>query len=125
MRHEHDPLTERVIGLAIEVHRILGPGLQESVYESALHYELQNAGVHCGRQVPIEVTYKGVRMGMGFRVDLLVERCLPIELKAVQRLTELHTAQLFSYLNLLQQKRGLLLNFNATPLKNGIRRISR
>ncbi len=125
MRDEHDALTERVIGLAIEVHRILGPGLQESVYESALHYELESAGIENRRQVPIEVIYKGTRMGVGFRVDLLVERNLPIELKAVERLTDLHKAQLLSYLNLLRLKRGLLLNFNATPLRNGIRRVSR
>jgi len=118
-------LTERVIGLAIEVHRILGPGLQESVYESALHYELENAGIESRRQVPIDVIYKGTRMGLGFRVDLLIEQNLPIELKAVERLTELHKAQLLSYLNLLRLKRGLLLNFNATPLRNGIQRVSR
>lgn len=124
MNLERDLLTERVIGLAIEVHRILGPGLQENVYESALHYELQSAGLECTRQVAIDVTYKGRPMGIGFRLDLLVERTLPIELKAVERLSDLHKAQLISYLNLLQLKRGLLLNFNAMPLKNGIRRIS-
>ena len=124
MKMERDLLTERVIGLAIEVHRILGPGLLESVYESALHYELETAGIRCRRQVAVEVAYKGRPMGLGFRVDLLIEQVLPIELKAVERLTDLHKAQLLSYLNLLKVKRGLLINFNAMPLKNGIRRIS-
>ncbi len=121
---ERDLLTERVIGLAIEVHRILGPGLLESVYESALHYELEAAGIECRRQVAVDVAYKGRPMGLGFRVDLLIEQVLPIELKAVERLTDLHKAQLLSYLNLLKVKRGLLINFNAMPLKTGIRRIS-
>ncbi len=121
---ERDPLTERVIELAIEGHRILGPGRQESIYESALHYEVENAGIECKRQVPIEVSYKGRAMGIGFRIDLLIERNLPIELKAVERLTDVHKAQLLSYLGLLRLKRGLLVNFNAMPLKSGIRRIS-
>lgn len=125
MHDEHEASTGRVIGLAKAVHRILGPGLQERVYESALHYELESAGIESRRQVPIEVIYRGTRMGVGFRVDLLVERNLPIELKAVERLTDLHKAQLLSYLNLLRLKRGLLPNFNATPLRNGIRRVAR
>ncbi len=111
MNTERDLLTERVIGLAIEVHRILGPGFQEHVYESALHYELKLARIECRRQVEIAVTYKNEPMGIGFRVDLLVERTLPIELKAVDRLSELHRAQLISYLNLLQLKRDLRVSF--------------
>ncbi|HMM74505.1 MAG TPA: GxxExxY protein [Gammaproteobacteria bacterium] len=124
MNQERDPLTEKVIGLAIEVHRELGPGLNESIYEAALEFELRQARLQCSRQVAIDVKYKGRTLGMGFRVDLIVERTLPIELKAVDCLSELHRAQLITYLRLLSLKRGLLLNFNAMPLHVGIRRVS-
>jgi len=121
---ERDYLTEKVIGLAIEVHRELGPGLAEQIYEAALEFELKQAGMNCARQLSVEVSYKGKSIGMGFRVDLLVDNALPIELKAVDRLSELHRAQLITYLRLLKLKRGLLINFNAMPLTAGVRRIS-
>ncbi|MGE3771870.1 MAG: GxxExxY protein [Gammaproteobacteria bacterium] len=124
MNQERDPLTEKVIGLAIEVHRELGPGLNENIYEAALEFELNQACLQCSRQVAIDVRYKGRTLGMGFRVDLIVERTLPIELKAVDQLSELHKAQLITYLRLLSLKRGLLINFNAMPLRVGIRRLS-
>lgn len=124
MRTASDSLIETVIGLAIEVHRTLGPGLVESVYELALAYELHQAGLESKRQVAIEVVYKGEPLGKGFRVDLLIEDALPLELKVADKLTDLHAAQLIAYLKLLQLKRGLLLNFNSMPLHRGIKRIS-
>ncbi len=124
MREAEESLIEEVVGRAIEVHRTLGPGLQESIYECALQHELLTHGIKCERQVGIDVSYKGVALGMGFRVDLLVEACLPLELKAVEHLTDVHRAQLISYLKLLQLKRGLLLNFNSVLLKSGIKRVS-
>ena len=124
MRTAPDVLIETVIGVAIEVHRTLGPGLVESVYELALAYELRRAGLESKRQVPVDVVYKGEPLGKGFRVDLLVEGTLPLELKVADKLTELHAAPLIAYLRLLQLKRGLLLNFNSMPLHRGIKRIS-
>ena len=119
-----DSLFTQVIGLAIEVHRTLGPGLLESIYEGALCHELRDAGFNFERQREVEVRYKGQRLGAGFRADIIVEDCLVLELKAVDHLSSLHTAQLITYLRLLDIKRGLLLNFNATPLKQGIKRVS-
>jgi GxxExxY protein len=124
MKMASENLLETVIGRAIEVHRVLGPGLTEAVYEAALHAELIGAGIDCVRQVPIDVTYKGQSLGVGFRLDLLVEGCLPLELKAVSTVLGIHKAQLIAYLKVLQLKRGLLLNFNTMLLKVGIRRIS-
>lgn len=119
---DRDPLTEKVIGLAIEVHRNLGPGLLESVYEACLCHELQGAGLGFGKQVPIPVSYKNTSLECGYRADLLVEDRLMIELKSVERLIPLHEAQLLTYLRLSGIRTGLLLNFNVTVLKNGIRR---
>ena len=124
MREAAESLIEEVIGRAIEVHRVLGPGLQEGIYECALQHELLLNGIVSERQVGIDVTYKGIVLGMGFRVDLLVEQCLPLELKAVEHLTDVHRAQLISYLKVLQLKRGLLLNFNSVLLRAGIKRVS-
>ena len=119
-----DPLSEQVIGLAIEVHRTLGPGLLESIYELALCHELQLAGFHYHRQREIDVCYKGQSLGSGFRADIIVSGCLALELKTADRISEFHVARLLTYLRLIEIKRGLVLNVNAMPLKNGIRRIS-
>ncbi len=117
-------LTELVIGSAIDVHRELGPGLLESAYESALVYELTQKDLICQRQIEVPLLYKGVELGQGFRADVIVEDSLLLELKAVDALTNLHTAQVITYLKLLKIKRGLLINFNTGLLKNGIKRIS-
>ena len=117
-----DPLTDSVIGLAIEVHRSLGPGLLESVYETCLSQELSGAGIGFQRQVALPVRFKGTRLESGFRADLVVEGQLLVELKSVEKLTPLHEAQLLTYLRLGDFRKGLLQNFNTRLLKDGIRR---
>lgn len=115
-------LSERVIGAAIEVHRQLGPGLLESTYEACLCFELAQRGIACEQQVPLPVIYKGNRLDWGYRIDLLVERELIVEVKSVDQLVRIHEAQLLTYLRLSSLKLGLLLNFNAVLLKHGLRR---
>ena len=117
-----DPLTETVIGLAIEVHRTLGPGLLESVYESCLSQERSAKGISHRRQVPIPISYKGKELAEGFRADLIVQDELLIEIKSVEQLAGLHEAQVLTYLRLGSFAKGLLNNFNVSLLKNGIRR---
>jgi|SRR5437764_15243026 len=117
-------LTERVIGAAIEVHRHLGPGLLESTYEACLAHELAEAGIVIQRQKPLPVLYKGIRLDIGYRIDLVVEDRLIVELKSVERLDRVHTSQMLSYLKLSGYRLGLLINFNVPQLKQGIRRIA-
>src|SRR5215469_11047646 len=119
---DNDPLTERIIGFAIEVHRQLGPGLLESAYEECLCYELQENGLQFRRQVPLPVVYKSIRLDCGYRIDLLVDERVILELKTVERLISIHDAQLLTYLKLSGVRTGLLLNFNSPVLKDGIRR---
>ena len=123
MNKEKDPLTEQVIGLAIEVHRGLGPGLLESAYEECLCHELDRSGMAFKRQVPLPVVYKSVKLVCGYRVDIVVEDSLIIELKTVERILSVHEAQLLTYLKLSGLHTALLLNFNTAVLKDGIRRI--
>ena len=118
-----DALTDRVIGLAIEVHRTLGPGLLESAYEECLCYELGQAGMVFRRQVPLPVVYKEVRLDCGYRMDIVVEDRLVIELKTAERLLPVHDAQVLTYLRLSGRSVGLLLNFNTSVLKDGIKRL--
>lgn len=115
-------LSHEVIGAAIEVHRLLGPGYLESVYEYALMRECELRGIPVVRQAPVGVVYKGVAVGEG-QLDLLVDGCLVVELKAVETLLPIHTAQLMSYLKATQLPLGLLINFNVTVLKSGINRV--
>jgi len=117
-----DPLSRKVIGLAINVHRALGPGLLESAYEHCLGHELHLNGIEFARQVPLPIRYKDTDLECGYRLDLVVENVLLLELKAVDGLTPLHDAQIITYLRLSGLKTGLLMNFNTTMLKNGIRR---
>ena len=119
----NDLLTQRIIGFAIEVHRQLGPGLLESAYEECLCYELRQAGLVFQRQVPLPVTYKAVRLDCGYRVDVVVENAVILELKTVERLIPVHEAQLLTYLRLSGLRTGLLLNFNSPVLRDGIRRM--
>jgi GxxExxY protein len=115
-------LSERVIGLAIDVHRQLGPGLLESAYEECLCFELAQDGVAHSRQVPLPVVYKEVRVDCGYRMDVVVDRQLIVEVKAVERLLPIHSAQMLTYLKLSGYKIGLLMNFNTLQLKDGLRR---
>jgi GxxExxY protein len=116
-------VTGRVIGAAIEVHRHLGPGFLEEVYEQALCHELALRGIAYERQAPCVVVYKGVAVGEG-RLDLLVEDAVVVELKAVDRLAPIHEAQLLSYLKATGKRLGLLLNFNTPAMRDGIKRIA-
>ena len=120
---KNDPLTERIIGLAIEIHRQLGPGLLESAYEECLSYELRQSGIVFERQKSLPVIYKTVRLDCAYRLDLMIENQLIIEVKSVERLMPIHEAQLITYLRLTGLPVGLLLNFNTNVLKNGIRRL--
>jgi GxxExxY protein len=115
-------LTERVIGLAIEVHRHLGPGLLESVYEACLAFELHKAGVDHRRQVPLPIVYKEVRLECGYRLDLLIREQLVIEIKSAERILPIHEAQILTYLCLGGYQVALLMNFNTVMLKDGLRR---
>ena len=118
-------LSERVIGAAIEVHRQLGPGLLESAYEECLCFELKQRGIGHRRQVPLPVEYKEVRLECGYRMDLVVEEQLVVEIKAIERFLPIHEAQMLTYLKLSGLKVGLLLNFNSVALKEGLRRVVR
>ena len=116
-------LTERVIGLAIEVHRQLGPGLLESAYEECLCFELGQKGIAYGRQISLPVVYKGVRLECGYRMDIVVANEVVVEIKAIEHLKPIHDAQMLTYLRLSNHKVGLIMNFNSTALKDGLRRI--
>ena len=116
-------LTEKIIGAAIEVHKALGPGLLESAYEACLCHELRLRSVPFERQIALPVEYKGVKLDCGYRLDLLVAKVVVVELKAVERIEAIHEAQLLTYLKLGGWTVGLLINFNVSILKNGIKRI--
>ena len=117
-------LTGKVIGAAIEVHKALGPGLLESAYEECMSYELMLNKMRLERQKPLPVEYKGVKLDCGYRLDLVVENLLIVELKACDSLLPIHEAQLLTYLKLTNMKVGLLINFNVPVLKEGIKRLS-
>jgi GxxExxY protein len=116
-------LSYRVIGIALDLHRSLGPGLLESVYENALAYDLIESGLEVKTQVPMPFVYKEIRMETGYRLDILVENKLIIEVKSVETLAPVHYAQVLTYLKLSGIKLGLLINFNTKVLKEGIHRI--
>ncbi len=116
-------LSSIVIGCAIEVHSNLGPGLLESVYEACLFYELKQIGLNVKQQEPLPVFYKGIEIPIGLKLDLLIENKLIVEVKSVKELQDIHTAQLITYLKISNIELGLLLNFNETRMKNGIKRI--
>ena len=118
-------LTEAVIGCAIEVHRTLGPGLLESTYEKCLAHEmnLQDIPFKCQHSMPI--TYKGINLDCGYRLDFIVDECLVLELKSVEKLLKVHEAQILTYLKLTELSTGLLMNFNESRLAKGIKRYQR
>jgi GxxExxY protein len=115
-------LSGKIIGAAIEVHRRLGPGLLESTYQSCLVHELVNMGIPCEVQVPQPLVYKDIFLDVGYRIDLLVDKKIVVELKSVESLTDVHTAQVLTYLKLSEALLALLINFNVTRLKDGIKR---
>jgi GxxExxY protein len=119
----NDPLTGKIIGAAIEVHRRLGPGLLESTYETCLCYELNLAGLKVNRQIPVPIIYRDKKLDSGYRIDMIVEDKVILEIKSVANLLPVHEAQLLSYLKHNGGGRGLLINFNVKLLKNGIRRL--
>ena len=116
-------IATKIIGAAIEVHKQLGPGLLESTYESCLVYELRQMGLEVQQQLALPVLYKEVKLEAGYRIDVLVENKVIIELKSLESLADIHTAQLLTYLQLKDLKLGLLINFNEVLLKNGLKRI--
>jgi GxxExxY protein len=116
-------ITEKIIGSAIEVHRLLGPGLLESVYGDCLAVELELGGLRFERQRPVPLSYKGRMVGADLRIDLLVEQTIIVELKAVAALLPVHEAQLLTYLRLTNLQVGLLINFNVPMLRTGLRRL--
>ena len=120
---DKDPLTEKVIGCAIEVHRALGPGLLESVYLHALAHELQLQGIAFKMEQSLPVSYKDVTLECGYRIDLVVEDKLILELKAIEELKGIHTAQLLTYMKLSGIGTGLLINFNVARLVDGVKRL--
>ncbi len=120
---QRDPLTDQIIGAAIEVHRALEPGLLESAYEECLCFELAQHGLSFRRQVALPVVYKSVKLDCGYKMDIVVCNRLVIELKTVERILPIHEAQLLTYLRLANLRTGLLLNFNVPVLKAGIKRI--
>lgn len=124
MRDCSDELIQQVLGAAIKVHKELGAGLLDIVYEKALILELSKLGLETEQQKPVTVMYLGHDLGMGFRADILVESKLVLELKSVNKFCDIHIAQLMTYLKLLNVKRGFLLNFNSVKLKQGIKKVS-
>ena len=118
-----DQISHRIIGAAIEVHRHLGPGLLESAYQSCLAFELKQLGVRLEEQKPLPVVYKQVKLDCGYRLDLVVEDEIIVEIKAIEKLLPIHEAQLLSYLRLAKKRVGLLMNFHVPVLKNGLKRI--
>src|SRR5215469_3779358 len=121
--NEKDPRTAAIIGAAIEVHRHLGPGLLESAYEECLCHELHLRGLSFERQVDLPVPYNGLLLGCGYKMDLIVEREVVLELKAIESILSVHEAQLLTYLELSGKRVGLLINFNTSLLMRGIKRI--
>ncbi len=120
---DENNISNIIIGCAIEVHKTLGPGLLESAYQECLHYELLKSGLKVEKELPCPVNYKKIKLEYGYRINLLVEKKVIIELKAVEKLTPSHKAQLLTYLKLGNYKLGLLINFNESLLKSGIKRL--
>jgi GxxExxY protein len=120
---EQNELTEKIIGCAIKVNKELGPGLLESAYIECLKYELQHSGLKVEKEKPLPLIYHEVKLEVGYRIDLLVEDQVIVEVKSVEALNDVHTAQVLTYLKLNNNKFGLLINFNVSLLKNGLKRL--
>jgi GxxExxY protein len=122
--HLENDLATKIIGHAIEVHRTLGPGLLESAYQKCLVHELISSGLYVEQEKPMPIVYKDVKLDHGYRMDILVENKVVVEIKTVECFTDVHTAQVLTYLRLGNYKLGLLINFHTALLKNGIKRIA-
>ncbi len=122
---EYEDLTQKIIGCAIKVHKELGPGLLESAYEECLAYELENIGLKIERQKPVPVVYREIKLDCGYRIDILVEDKIVLELKTVDEFNPVHEAQIITYLKFSGKKIGLLINFNVLKLKDGLRKYIR
>lgn len=120
---KENDVTYKVIGCAIKVHKSLGPGLLESAYQECLNYELNEAGLYVEKEKPMPLVYEEVKLDVGYRIDLLVERKVVIELKSVECLSDVHRAQILTYMKLGEYRLGLLINFNVTKLTDGIERL--
>ena len=118
-----EKLTRDIIGAAIEVHKVLGPGLLESIYEECLSYELERLGMNYERQKQVGIVYKDMELASHYRIDLVVEERVIVELKSIEAILPVHKAQLLTYLKLTKLKVGLIINFNTAVLKDGIRRM--
>ena len=116
-------LSNKVIGLAIEVHTILGPGLLESAYKECLYYKMGKSGLYVEKEKPMPLIFEEVKLECGYRIDLLAEKKLVIEIKSVEAVNDVHLAQTLTYMKLGNYKLGLLLNFNVVKLKEGIKRV--
>ena len=116
-------MSNKIIGLSIEVHTILGPGLLESAYKECLYYKIGKSGLHIEKEKPMPLIFEEVKLECGYRIDLLVENKLVIEIKSVEALNDVHLAQTLTYMKLGNYKLGLLLNFNVVRLKEGIKRV--
>jgi len=116
-------VSEKIIGAAIRVHRSLGPGLLESAYEQCLIYELRKSGLEVRSQVPMPLVYESVKLDVGYRIDLIVDDKVIVEVKSVEALNDVHVAQILTYLKLSELKLGLLINFNVTQLVKGVKRL--
>ena len=119
----HQELTQKIIGCAIEVHRQLGPGLLESAYQECLIYELTQSRLKIEKEISMPILYKDIKLNQGYRIDILVEDKIVLELKSVDKITDVHKSQLLTYLRLGKYELGLLINFNVPILKNGIKRL--
>jgi len=117
----HDPVVHEIIGAGIKVHRVLGPGLLESSYERCLEYELRKQGWSVQRQVAVPLTYEEVQLDCGYRVDLIVDRDIIVEVKSIDALKGIHSAQMLTYMRLTDARHGLLMNFNCSTLRNGLK----
>ena len=120
---DENALSHEIIGAAIEVHKVLGPGMLEFIYEEALVIELEARGLNVVRQAEVEVSYKGRRLENKLRLDMLVDGSVIVEIKSVERVLSVHEAQLLTYLRLAEKKLGLLINFNTVVLRNSIKRV--
>ncbi len=115
-------ITEKIIGCAIEVHKILGPGLLESAYQECLYFELLNQGLKVQQQKAVPIIYKSIKLECGYRMDLLVEDTVIVELKSIEQFNSVHEAQMLTYLKFSEKRIGLIINFNVALLKHGIKR---